>query len=305
MTYLEQFRSAIILKLIIISFISYAQVDFRLSVEERNMSKGEQISYMIDIPQADLKSVKKNWIKLLQEETKEKAIVTDHEIFIEGAIIKEIVQKPINVYSYVYEVDSIIRIYSFFEVDSVFFEYSGPENDIVGEKMYNGITNFKRKFATEQYIITVKDEMELEEKTLKILLGDLKKLEKENENLHKEIKENEQHITESNEELNMLDADNERQIKSISSQREELATISDSDQKKIAKKELKNLENEKKKIGNKIEKEYKKIVEYQASITKCESDIDKNLMLQEEMKKEIETQEALIKAVTAKLDGIK
>jgi len=305
MTYLEQFRSAIILKLILISFISYAQVDFQLSVEERNMSKGEQISYMIDIPQADLKSVKKNWIKLLQEETKEKAIVTDHEIFIEGAIIKEIVQKPINVYSYVYEVDSIIRIYSFFEVDSVFFEYSGSENDIVGEKMYNGITNFKRKFATEQYIITVKDEMELEEKTLKTLLGDLKKLEKENENLHKEIKENEQHITESNDELNMLDADNERQIKSISSQREELASISDSDQKKIAKKELKNLENEKKKIGNKIEKENKKIVEYQASITKCESDIDKNLVLQEEKKKEIETQEVLMKAVTAKLDGIK
>ncbi len=137
------------------------------------------------------------------------------------------------------------------------------------------------------------------------MLGDLNKLEKENENLHKEIKENEQHITESNDELNMLDADNERQIKSISSQREELASISDSDQKKNAKKELKNLENEKKKIGNKIEKEYKKIVEYQASITKCESGIDKNLVLQEEKKKEIETQEVLIKAVTAKLDGIK
>ena len=247
MIYLEQFRSAIILKLILISFISYAQVDFQLSVEERNMSKGEQISYMIDIPQAYLENVKKNWIKLLQEETKEKVVVTDHEIFIEGAIIKEIIQKPINVYSYVYEVDSIIRIYSFFEVDSVFFEYSGSENDIVGEKMYNGITNFKRKFATKQYIIAVKDEMELERKTLKILLGDLRKLEKENENLYKEIKENEQHIAESNDELNMLDADNERQIKSISSQREELASISDSDQKKTAKKELKNLENEKKK----------------------------------------------------------
>ncbi len=287
------------------SLTSYSQVVFEVGIEKRDMSKGNQMSYMIDIPQADLETVQKNWIKLLQEETKEKAVITDHEIFIKGTMAKEVVQKPINIYSFVYKVDSSIRIYSFYEIDSVFFEYSGEETDIAGEKMYNGITNFKRKFAVEQYIIAVKGEMEEEQNILKTLQSDLKKLEKENESLHKEIKENEQNIAEANDELGLLDADNERLLVSLTSQRASVASISDSELKKEANKELKSLESEKKKVGNRIEKEQKDIVEFESDIKSCKKEIDKNLDLQEEKKMEIILQEELIKSVTAKLEGIK
>lgn len=291
--------------LLVGSETSIGQVVFEVSIEKREMSKGSYTSYMIDIPHADLETVKKNWIKLIQEETKEKAVVTDHEIYIEGAMAKEVVQKPINIYSFVYEVDSSIRIYSFFEIDSVFFDYSGDETDIVGEKMYNGITNFKRKFATDQYIFAVKEEMELEQGVLKTLQSDLKKLEKENESLHKEIKENEQNISEANDELEMLSADNERLLETISKKRADVAAISDAELKKEAKKELKSLESEKKKVGNKIEKERKDIVEYESAIKSCEADIAKNLELQEEKKNEVQVQEFVIKSVTTKLEGIK
>ncbi len=305
MKYLGQFRSILIVKLILLSLISYAQVDFQLSIEKRNMSKGEQVGYMIEIPQADLNTVKKNWIKLLQEETKEKAIVTDHEIFVKDAVIKEIVQKPINIYSYVYKVDTIIRIYSFFEIDSVFFEYSGSESDIAGEKILNGITNFKRKFAINQYIIAVNDEMETEQKNLKVLQSDLKKLQKQNESYHKEIEVNKQNISESNDELNMLDKDNERLMSSITEKRSEISSISDKDQKKAENKVLKDLESEKKKVGNRIEKEKTKIVEYESAIEIDEKNIEKNLELQKAKEAEIEAKEEEIKVITQKMDGIK
>lgn len=295
----------LILTLIFGSKISFSQVVFEVGIEKREMSKGSQMGYMIDIPQSDLETVRKNWIKLLQEESKEKAVVTDHEIFIEGTLTKEVIQKPINIYSFVYEVDSLVRIYSFFEIDSAFFEYSGDETDIAGEKMYNGITNFKRKFAISQYIIAIEEEMDEEQSILKTLQSDLKKLEKENENLHKEIKENEQNIAEANDELSLLAADNERLLSSITTQRTSVAEISDAELKKDAKKELKSLESEKKKVGNKIEKEQKDIVEFESDIKSCEKDIEKNLELQEEKKNEIESQEDVIKSVTAKLEGIK
>lgn len=282
-----------------------AQVSFDVNAEIRKMSKGDQMSYTIDIPQADLKTVTKNWIKLLQEETKQKAIVSEHEIYIEGALVPEIVQKPINIYSYIYEVDSMIRVYSFFEIDSVFFAYSGNKDDIVGEKMYAGITNFTRKFAVGQYAIAVENELENEQKTLKSLLGELDKLEKDNQDLQKVIKENEQNIAESNDEIKLLDADNDRTISAISTQREVVSGISDKELKKTEQKELKNLESERKKIGNKLEKEQKRIVEYDAAIDKSKADIEKNLQLQEEKKKEIETQEEVVKSVEIKLDGIK
>jgi hypothetical protein len=260
---------------------------------------------MIDIPESDLDKVTKNWIKLLQSETKEKVIVNEHEIMIEGAMVKEIVQKPINIYSYIYEVDSVVRVYSFFEIDSTFFEYSDDESDIAGEKMYNGITNFMRKFAINQYIEAVDAEMELELDVLKSMQNDLNKLEKDHENFHKEIKENEQNIAEANDEIEMLKADNDRLLGSISSLRAEIAEISDDDMKKAAKKELKSLEGDKKKVSNKIEKEQKNIVEYELNIKSCQDQIEKNLELQEEKKMDITTQEELIKKVSAKLDDIK
>lgn len=282
----------------------FSQITFEVIVEKQKMSKGDQMSYIIDIPQADLKTVNKNWIKLLQEETKQKVVISEHEIFIEGAMVSNVVQKPINIYSYVYEVDSLIRVISFYEIDSTFFEYSGSKDDIVGEKMYHGITNFKMKFGIEQYAIAVNEQLENEQKTLKTLQGDLQKLENDNQGLHKEIKKNEQNIAESNDEIKLLDADNERLLNTISAQRANISSISDKEQKKAAEKELKDLNSQKKKIGNKLEKEQSQIVEYEAVIKKCEEDIEKNLKLQEESKAEIVSQEEKIKSVENQLEGI-
>ena len=292
-----------------ILFVPTEIINAQQSIEVTNkmvtMSQGEQPAYIVEIPQADVDDVMENWTKIIRQNTKEKAMVTGHEISILGTRIEEIYLEPISIYSAIIKADSTLKLFAVFEIDSVLFNYE-ENSTIENEKIHSHIQHFMRDFAVNEYEYAVEEELEAEEKKLKELNKELAGLTGDNENMHKAVKENEQDIKNAEDAIKSYELDNERKQGEINSKKEAIAGLSGQPElQDQAKDQLKDLEKEKKNIANKLEKEQKNIVKYQSNITEINRNIERNLELQEIKLQEINTQEDIVQAVKLKLGGIK
>jgi len=283
-----------------------AQKKIEVTNDKANMSKGNLPVYVVLIPEANFESVKKEWIKLIRQDTKSKVEETGLEINITGTIIRTICDYPINLYSSLIAHDSVIKIVSAFEIDSVFFELDELNKTIANEKIHNSIKGFIRNFAVAQYRSATQDQLKSEEKKLGTLNKAFADMNKQLENDKKEVKGNEQNIKNSQDAIATYEKDNERKIAAINTQKENNANIKDNpDLQKVAKAQLKELEKEKRSIESELEKEQKNIVKYQANIEELNRAIENNLKLIDEKKTEIINQENVVKQVNTILIGIK
>ena len=283
-----------------------AQKKIDIIQESATLSIGNQPTYQISIPDANLESVKKDWMKLIRQNTKSKIEETGSEMNITGTLIKEIYHEPFNIYSALIGTDSAAKLVAAFEIDSVFFSADEANKNIQNEKTGNAIKNFIREFAVNQYKIAVQVQVDKEEKNLSKLNKEFESLSKQVESDRKDIKGNEQSIKNSQDAIATYEKDNERKITEINAKKEAIADIKDSpEMQKTAKEELKNLEKEKKSVENSLEKEQKNIVKYQTNIDELDRAVENNLKLIEEKKIEITNQETVVKQVTNTLNGIK
>jgi predicted nucleic acid-binding Zn-ribbon protein len=291
--------------LLFISFAGLAQEEINVKQITEEMSKGRQPGFAVDIHQADLEIVQRDWIKYIQDDTREKAEKVDHEIQIIGAVDDEINHKPFNLYSILINKDTLVKLVAFIEIDSVFFDPKKYPEKLVSDKIESGIRNFLHEFAVEQYKDAVGIEIDDEEKILKSMNRELKDLEDEKEKLEKEITSSEQNITSAEDEVNLLDMEIDSKLSQIESSRLRISSMTDKETKKVAQKELKDLEKDKKKLDDKKTKMNKEIVGHQSDIKGFEKEIKKNLELQETKADEIKQQEELIKSLEDKLAAIK
>jgi hypothetical protein len=290
----------------IIPLFVAAQVKIEVIQQNVNMSKGEQPAYIVEIPEATYEVVLNDWIKIIRQDTKSKVEETEHEIIILSTHIKDIIGKPINIYSAVIKVDTAVKIVAAFEIDSVFFALNDENKTVHHEKTHHHIQNFMKDFAVTHYHDFVNEEFENAEKLLKTKNKEYKDISKEIENYQKEIKENEQAILNSKDLISSYEGENERKLSEVNNKKESIASLSGDDElAKQAKDQLKALENEKKNIQNKLEKENKYIVKYQSEIEEANRQIEDLREQQLEKKAEIEQQEDIITSIKTKLDGIK
>ncbi len=295
-----------LLIIFIIPMVLTAQQEIRVFKDSAMISKGKQVGYAVHIPEGDIEEIKKEWSKLIRQNTKSKVEELGLEINIMGTQIEEIHHAPINLYSSIYKTDTVIKLIAFFEIDSVFFIFDATNKTLQSEKNHHAIQHFMRNFAVEQYHNTVAEELDEEEKELKMLNKEFENMQKENENAQKDIEECEQGIINSEHAITTLTTDNERKLEDINIQKESMASIpKDTDLGKEAKKDLKSLEKDKKNIENQLEKERKNIVECTATIDEMNRLIEQNTERIEELELSIDLQEDVVKAVTSKLGGIK
>lgn len=270
------------------------------------MSQGEQPAYIVEIPQADYELVLKDWTKIIRQNTKSKFEELEHEMIIRGTQIKEISKNPMTIYSAVINADSTIKVVAVFEIDSIFFSFAEEKPDLQTEKTHHHIKNFMLDFAVDQYKYAVEVELSDAEKLLKTKNKELAELEKQNETYQKDVKENEQSVKNSEDLISSYERDSERKLSEINSKKESIAGLSsDPELSSQAKDQLKALEKEKKNIGDKLEKEQKNIVKYQANIEELTRYIEDYNEKQVEKKAEIEKQEDIVNSVKAKFHGIK
>ncbi len=270
------------------------------------MSQGEQPAYIVKIPQADYDQVLKEWTKIIRQNTKSKVEENENELIIKGTRISEIYNDPINIYSAVINTDSSVKIVAVFEIDSTFFSYTEEQADLHIEKTHYQIKHFMHDFAVSQYKSAVYNELSDAEKLLKTQNKELKELGKQKEVYLREMKESEQNIKNSEDLISSYEKDSERKFAEINSKKESISGLSeDPELASQAKNQLKAMEKEKRNIEDKLEKEQKNIVKYQANIEELNRYLEDNSEKQSEKKAEIEKQEDIVNAIKAKLEGIK
>lgn len=298
--------SAILFFLSFICLNANGQKDIEINSKYVSMSKGEQPAYYVEIPEANYESTVKNWKKVIRQNTKNKVQEEEHEIVIHATQIIEIYPDPFNLYSAIIKGDSSLKLIAVFEIDSTFFDFSKSDKSVKNEKVNSQIQHFLRNFATEQYMYAVEDEFEAEENTLNKMTKELESMGKQNENLLKDISENEQNIKNSEDAISSYDMDNERKQSEINAKKEAIAGInSDPELLDQAKGQLKALEKEKNGIEKDLEKEQKNIIKYQANIDALNLDVENNLEKQQIKKDEISRQELVVNGLRTKLHGIK
>ena len=160
-------------------------------------------------------------------------------------------------------------------------------------------------FAREQYHEVVANLLETEKDKLKDLEKEHKNEVKENENLKKEIRENEQNIRNSNDAITTYENDNARLLADITAKRDAIAGLSgDEALRDQAKDQLKSLEKEKKNIEGKLAKEQKNIVKYESNIEELNRQVEANEKQQETTRVSIEAQKERVKQVSDHLNQI-
>ena len=297
--------SAIIFIFLLPVFLS-AQEKIEVIQKSVKMSQGEQPAYIVKVPQANYDQVLKEWTKIIRQNTKSKIEKSEHELFIQGTQIPEITNNPMNIYSAVINVDSMVKVVAVFEIDSSFFSFSGDQPDLQTEKTHHQIKHFMREFAVNQYKYAVGAELSGAEKLLKTKNKELKELGKQNEVYQKEMKGSEQNIKNSEDLISSYEKDSERKLTEINSKKESIADLSDDPElSNQAKDQLKTLENEKRNIEDKLLKEQKNIVKNQSNIEELTRYIEDNSEKQLEKKAGIENQEDVVSAIRIKLEGIK
>ncbi|HEY9115842.1 MAG TPA: hypothetical protein VIN10_14180, partial [Bacteroidales bacterium] len=117
----------VVIFLLSIAHDSVAQQISQVNMETVSISKGQQPAYIINIPNADVAVVVKDWEKIIKQNTKSKVEESAGEISILATQINEIHHAPINIYSLIYKKDTTVRVVAAFEIDSAFFDFGAVE----------------------------------------------------------------------------------------------------------------------------------------------------------------------------------
>jgi chromosome segregation ATPase len=243
---------------------------------------------------------------MIRQNTKSKVLENNNEIIILNTLIPEINEKPINIYSALFQLDSAVKLVSLFEIDSSFFSFGGDHKDMSYEKTYQGIKHFLHDFAVEEYKGAVAQELKREEKELKALNKELQSILKQNESYHKNISQNKSDSVNAAARIQSYDTDKMRKQWEIDDKKRSISSLSgNKEMEDEVKKQVKSLEKERKKIEKEIQKLNKNIVEYRVGNSELERKIEENEKNKEELLITIEEQKEIIKKITEKLNNIR
>lgn len=255
----------------------------------------------VTIPEADYDKVLKLWIKELQSGTRSKVVDDNGEMSIFGARIKSISSDPLNVYSRLNKLESMLLLVASFELKKdQYIERSG------GEAEFAKATEYLKEFSKTQYVSVARDEADAEQKKLRDLEKELSSLENEKSKLQKSIQtaknnilsEQENIVVQKNE-LSMVTAALDVQSRELS------AMEGENPAKKEKEQAVKDLEKRQRRATNSIESSENKIKRANSDIEKAEAEIPRNEKMQDRVKEQISTQAAVFKNYDDKLKKIR
>jgi len=278
--------------------ISFDVKEILFDHKNMSMSKGDMPAIIMDIPETKADQVREEWSNRIRNKTKSKVETLNNEIYINGTIIEEISNDPINVYAQITENVYGTKVIAFFEIEDSFI------NDSTDTNKYNGAKIMMRNFGITQYQNVVKDQVKIEKKLLADLENELDKYQKKNTRLHKQIKENEQNIINKESDIKINLNDQDAKIEQISDQKR-VVSKSSGDAKKDAEKVLKEIEKERKKLQNDHKDLNKDNTKSRGEIENLRIEIVKNLSEQDVIKDRISRKLSDLKSIEEKFTNIK
>ncbi len=296
----------IIIFLCIASIRLYAQENIiRIENDSIQMSAGMQVAYIVYIPEVTLSKTEHDWIKKFSRTTATPVKNESNEIQIKNAKIKDISDKRINIYSLLVKPsENVVKIIAVFEIDSSFFSPFKTQS-IEDEKINYGIKNLMLKFAKQEYLSLLKQNLFKAKSKFRIAKDKQNKLERNHESLLKQKMSLELRVKNNLTELQGLENDEKRIIKQIEEKKDALVNVRDDKELyEIGKKQLKMLKKEKKKIDKNIEKYSKENISDNIKIEKLAKEIltVKSQMLQQDL--EVNQRSTIVQDLEKKIEAI-
>jgi len=273
-----------------------------ISVSEDSLKIGNSLlpGLSVTIPEADYEKTLKEWIKDLQGGTKSKVVTENNEMSIFGAKIKSVSPNPINVYSKLVGLDSMLQLYASFELKKdQYIERSADE------AVFNQARIYLKNFSKAQYIALVKDQADAEEKKLRELQKELSSLENEKSRMQRSIQSNNSSIVSEKENISTQNNELVTVSTALTEQNALLSTMEAGPSQKEKSEQIKELEKRKKKAQNSIEASERKISKADSDIDRDTGDIPRNERMQEKVKEQIALQEAVYQRFADKLKTIR
>ncbi len=277
-----------------------AQMPIVVSEDSIRIGKSVLPALSVTIPESEFDKTLKAWIRELQAGTKSKVVTENSEMSIFGARIKSISPNPVNIYSKLDKLDSMLVLSASFETkkDEYIVGSSGaPE--------FAKAKDFLKEFSKVQYTDVAKDQANAEEKKLKDLERELSSLENEKSRMQKSIESNKNSIISEKENITLMN--NELNTVKVArvGQDSILTSMEEGPAKKAKAEEIKDLERRNRKAQNSIESSEKKIQRSNEDIEKATNSIPQNERMQEKVREQILQQQAVYDKYAEKLKRIK
>jgi len=292
-------KTGIYIALLLIVSFSAAKAQKPLTMTDDSVKFGNTMcpGVWVDIPEVKLETVRSEWKKAVEKGTKSNALVAENEITIFGAILKDISDVPVNIFSEVQLQDSLVRLFSAVEL-------SRDEFTKVNSREHEQLKKMLNQFAKDQYLKVAQDQLSKEESTLKDLEKELSSIRKEKEKLEKEIQSANTTISEEDYKLISVKKAMEVTDADLDIKSTELSTMADGDAKKALQSEVKDLQKAKKSQLKEIGSSESKISKSNTLIEDNKNAITENLKKQEEFSEKINTQNLQVDKFTKKLKTI-
>lgn len=279
-----------------------AQKEITVTSVNKQMSRGMQPGYMVNIPEATVKDVSAAYKKQLEDNTKASAKSIDNELVIYGAVNKNFSANPFIIYSKMLETTDGIELTIYVTEDSLKFigEDSDPDKVAALKKTLHD-------FAASQYKMVVNKQLAVENKKLLDLKETLEdQMDDENENL-KDIKQNQRNIENYQSKIESNKTQQASKIEQIDKQQKLADGISDkkSPEYNLATKNLKKYQDEKKSLEKESEKYSRSIDDENTEIKELEHKNEDIKKQQATTNQKIEAQDIVVKNMEAVINGIK
>ncbi|MHC1776835.1 MAG: hypothetical protein AB9834_15640 [Lentimicrobium sp.] len=292
-------RTGIYIALLFFTMISAANAQKPLTITDDSVKFGNTLcpGIWIDIPETKLETVRSSWIKYIEKGTKSKAIVTGNEITLFGALLSDISEAPVNIFSAAEGKDSLVRLFAALELKR-------DEFTMINSKEHEQLKKAVKQFAKDQYVKVAEDQLSVQESKLKDLEKELSSVRKEKEKLEKEIQSANTSISEEKYKIQTVQKELNVTEAALDAKSTELSTMADGDAKKALQSEVKDLQKKKKENMKDISSSENKISKANTLIKDNNSAIEANLKQQDEFGKKVSDQKLEVKKYSEKLKTI-
>lgn len=286
-----------ILIAIFISGTSFGQKPIKITDDSLKFGNTSCPGIWVEIPEVNIEVIRNSWVKTIEKGTKSKSIVAGNEITLFGALIKDITETPVNVFSSVNGQDSLVRLF-------VALELSRDVFTGINSREHEQLKSFVKQFAKDQYIKVAEDQLSVQESKLKELEKELSSARKAKEKLEKEIQSANTSISEENYKISSIKKELSVTESSLDLKSTELSTMPEGEARKAVQGEVKELQKQKKNQLKAISVAENKISRAKTVISDNNNEITKNLKVQEDLVEKIGGQEAVVSKYSDKLKTI-
>jgi hypothetical protein len=283
------------------SITAFAQKNITVDEAPRPMSKDSQFSYLVEIPQAKVKQVEKDWLKYISIKSKGKATVVNGENLQTEAVYKNISPNPFNVYSKLVETTDGVNLTVWLTDNNAAFISKTPNSieDLAVQK-------YVRDFAVQEYKLAVEEELKMERNKLNDIEKQQASLIKDEEKSNKKINDNLRGIAKAKDKIVTTQSDIDAASVKIENQKKMVdKTAADANATKGAKKTLNDLEKDKVKSQKNTDGDAKDIESWEKEIREEQRNIADGKQKQGLKLSDIDAQKQIVYGVQTKLSNIK